>query len=51
MTENQAKLLTGIVIKNFRIEDIISPKYVNNVINESDGHPYIIKILLGEVAK
>lgn len=33
------------------IDSLISKQYQNELISESEGHPYVIKILLGEVAK
>lgn len=33
------------------IEELLSDAYRNDLIAESEGHPYVIKILLGEVAK
>lgn len=33
------------------IGDVLGPTYVKELITESEGHPYIIKILLGQVAK
>lgn len=33
------------------IQDLIDDKYVDELFDESDGHPYITKVLLGEVAR
>src|SRR6185437_15448623 len=33
------------------INELLTEAYYNELISESDGHPYVIKILLGEVAK
>ena len=33
------------------IQDLLEHSYKEKLINESDGHPYVIKILLGQVAK
>ena len=30
---------------------IVTPEYAQKLVAESDGHPYVLKILLGEVAK
>ncbi len=35
----------------FGISHLINQEYEKEIYNESDGHPYVIKILLGEVAK
>lgn len=51
MDELECKELIDIFSKKFSIESLLTPKYIEEIITESDGHPYIIKILLGEVAK
>lgn len=51
MTETECKELINLFSQKFRITELLSPKYIDEIIEESDGHPYIIKILLGEVAK
>ena len=35
---------------NLRISPLISSKKADDLIEESDGHPYVIKIILGEMA-
>ncbi|MHB8857431.1 MAG: NB-ARC domain-containing protein [Bellilinea sp.] len=37
--------------KTLNIQHLITPDYKESLVNESDGHPYVIKILLGEIAK
>ncbi|WP_291132384.1 NB-ARC domain-containing protein [Flavobacterium sp. UBA7682] len=51
MTEEECKSLINLVGSKLRISQILTNKYIDELISESDGHPYIIKILLGEVAK
>ena len=51
MSDNECKELIEVLANKFSIQDIITEKYIDDLIAESDGHPYIIKILLGEVAK
>jgi hypothetical protein len=51
MTEEESEQLIDIVADNLAIRQSLTPEYRNQLIRESDGHPYIIKILLGEVAK
>lgn len=51
MSDNECKELVNVLANKFNIQDIVNDKYVEELITESDGHPYIIKILLGEVAK
>jgi len=43
--------LINVTSDTLGIRDILTSDYRNQLIRESDGHPYIIKILLGEVAK
>jgi energy-coupling factor transporter ATP-binding protein EcfA2 len=51
MTEDECKELVQTSAKSLKIEHLLSQSYIDDLILESDGHPYIIKILLGEVAK
>ncbi len=51
MDEIECKSLIELVGRKLKILDILTPNYIDDLITESDGHPYIIKILLGEVAK
>lgn len=51
MSDEECRELISITSKNLNIEHILDQKYIDDLINESSGHPYIIKILLGEVAK
>jgi len=51
MSDNECRELINVLSSKFNIQDIITEKYIEELITESDGHPYIIKILLGEVAK
>jgi hypothetical protein len=51
MTEEESKKLIDVFADGLGIRQILTPEYVTQLIRESDGHPYIIKILLGEVAK
>ena len=51
MTDKEAQELIGSVSASFGIQKLITQDYAKEIIRESDGHPYVIKILLGEVAK
>ena len=51
MEEDECKELINIYSSKFNIGELLTPKYINQLVSESSGHPYIIKILLGEVAK
>ncbi|MDF1814047.1 MAG: NB-ARC domain-containing protein [Verrucomicrobiales bacterium] len=37
--------------KHLEISNLLSDKYVTELVTKSEGHPYIIKILLGEVSR
>jgi hypothetical protein len=51
MTEEESEQLINVVADSLGINDVLTPEYRTELIRESDGHPYIIKILLGEVAQ
>lgn len=51
MTEKQCRELIDSTSQKLNITALLSEVYINKLIEESDGHPYVIKIILGEVAK
>lgn len=51
MTEPEADLLVDITAKELGITQLITEEYRRDLYRESEGHPYVIKVLLGEVAK
>lgn len=51
MNEEQCRELIVSTAKKLGISELLSEAYINKLIEESDGHPYVIKIILGEVAK
>ena len=51
MTDEEASLLVDQQSARLGIEDLLTSPYKRDLIRESDGHPYVIKILLGQVAK
>ncbi len=51
MNEDQCRSLIFNTASRFGIQDLLTEEYIDSLIEESDGHPYIIKIILGEVAK
>jgi tetratricopeptide (TPR) repeat protein len=52
MNEKEFKQLVTLTAESLGITGLInSPNYLEELYNESDGHPYVIKVLLGEVAK
>ena len=51
MNEGEALELVERTANYLGISEIVSPTYANEIVEKSEGHPYVIKILLGEVAK
>ncbi len=50
MTDDEAMQLIDQESRRLGISDLLSGAYREHLIDESDGHPYVIKILLGQVA-
>lgn len=50
MTEDESEKLVESVSNHLGIRHIIDREYIKELIRLSEGHPYVIKILLGEVA-
>ena len=50
MNDDEAHSLIDQQAERLRITELIDSRYRNELIRESDGHPYVIKILLGQVA-
>lgn len=51
MSDSECKELINLFATKLQINDLLNVGFIDELIHESDGHPYIIKILLGEVAK
>lgn len=51
MTEAEATRLVNIVARRLGISDLLTNDYRQSLYDESSGHPYVMKIMLGEVAK
>jgi tetratricopeptide (TPR) repeat protein len=51
MEEEQAQELISATGADLEIDSLLTPDYRRQLFEESEGHPYVIKILLGEVAK
>ena len=50
MNEHEARKLISQTASRLKIQALLAPASVNEVLSTSGGHPYVIKILLGEVA-
>jgi hypothetical protein len=51
MEETEARLLVAQTAASLGVSELIDGNYINNLVAQSEGHPYVIKVLLGEVAK
>lgn len=51
MEEKEARTLITKTASALHISNILSEPYISKLVDQSEGHPYVIKILLGEVAK
>jgi len=51
MTDDEAMSLIAEHASRLGIEALVDSSYRAELIQESDGHPYVLKILLGQVAK
>ncbi|MBK7906944.1 MAG: hypothetical protein IPJ78_10330 [Gemmatimonadetes bacterium] len=49
MTESEARELIRTTAQRLGVADLLSAAYVTELVSESGGHPYVLKILLGEV--
>ena len=51
MTDEEASNLIDQHAKLLEIESLLNSTYKSELIRESDGHPYVMKVLLGQVVK
>ena len=51
MEDEEARILVNQTAEALGISGFLTEAYINELIQESEGHPYVIKILLGEIAK
>lgn len=51
MNEKEARKLVSQTAVSLGIADLLDESYTTELIKQSEGHPYVIKVLLGEVAK
>ena len=51
MSENETEQLIDDAAYSLGIRKLLTPEYRSDLYRESYGHPYVIKIMLGEVAK
>lgn len=51
MSDDEAHELIEREARRLSITSLLTPEYIDELIKESNGHPYVMKILLGQVAK
>lgn len=51
MEESEALALISSTAGSLGVANLIGPQVAQDIYKESDGHPYVIKILLGEIAR
>jgi hypothetical protein len=51
MTEAECRKLIDATAEKLGVRSLLTENYIDRLINESEGHPYVIKVLLGEIAK
>ncbi len=51
MEESEAHELVEQTATSLKVRHLLDDTYVRTLIDRSEGHPYVIKVLLGEVAK
>lgn len=51
MTDSEAEMLIRQEADRLGVSSLLSNSYINTLIDESDGHPYVMKMLLGQVAR
>jgi tetratricopeptide (TPR) repeat protein len=51
MDDLESRKLVKQTAAHLEITHLLTPDYVDDLISQSEGHPYVIKILLGEVSK
>lgn len=51
MTEEQFEELVSGTAASVGVKHLLTPEYISDLYRESDGHPYVAKVLLGEIAR
>lgn len=51
MSDSECNLLIDVTSTKLGIQNLLTLDYRSELVHESEGHPYVVKILLGEVAK
>jgi hypothetical protein len=51
MDEGEARNLVDRTAAHLGVKHLLTQSYIDDIVQKSEGHPYVIKILLGEVGK
>src|SRR5262249_27514898 len=51
MTEEESRELISRTAADLEVKSLLTEEYIGQLISESEGHPYVIKMLLGEIAQ
>ncbi|MCI0357473.1 MAG: NB-ARC domain-containing protein [Planctomycetaceae bacterium] len=51
MTEDECEQLIDLTASRLNVLHLLTPQWRSDLMRESDRHPYVVRILLGEVAK
>lgn len=51
MDDGESRELIKQVSKQLNIQELISDKLTESIIEEAEGHPYVMKILIGQIAR
>lgn len=51
MPSEEARVLVEQHAGRLGVAELLTPRYVDDLISRADGHPYVMKMLLGDVAK
>ena len=51
MTDEEARVLVDRTAIHLGVRHLLSPDYITNLLSHSEGHPYVIRILVGEIAR
>jgi hypothetical protein len=51
MTDSECRLLIDQTAQRIGVSETINMDYITGLIAEAEGHPYIVKVMLGEIAR
>ena len=51
MEMDEAKSLCKSVARELKVEGIVNDEMIDSIYKYTDGHPYVMRLLIGEIAK